>query len=559
MSLSLRPYQWRAVEAVEGDWARGLRRTAVVLPTGGGKTVVFSALIQRWKADHPGQRALVLAHREELIEQAAAKIRLMAPELRVGIVKAERDNVTADVVVGSVPTLRSQRRRDRIQRVGLIVVDECHHAVADTYRMILKDYGCMDDSPGALAVGFTATMTRSDDLRLGDIWPNVAYSMSIKDLIQEGESEGAQYLVPPRGVAVEVEDLDLRKVRQSRGDYADGALGRAIEGSLAPQAVARSYREHSANRPGVLFAPTVSSAEAYGDALAAEGFKTELVHGMMALGARRDALERFRQGETQVLTNCMVLTEGTDLPMIGTVVVGRPTKSRGLWVQMVGRGLRPWPGKPDCLVLDVVGASKHNSLHTPVDLFGDALPEMFEAVGPKEEADGAEDQLFELDEETEVTGSADDQVYLDGALRSRVVDLFHGSDSLWMRTYGGVWFLPCPERFVVLKPQDNGMWGVIWCDKGDYRSQGRRSGWIAQDVPDLGWAMAHAEGSVTTLEKSTATRERSWARRPASQRQLNYAHRLGIMVNPLATAGEASQAIELALASNRIDPYLGRR
>lgn len=556
MTLELRGYQRRAVEAVEQDWAVGTLRTAVVLPTGGGKTIVFSELARRWRVERRS-RVLVLAHREELIEQGAAKVRTMAPGLRVGIVKAQRDNVTADVIVGSVPTLRSARRRDRIQGVGLVIVDECHHATADSYRLILDAYGCMGPG-GAVAVGFTATMTRSDDARLGDIWQNIAFAMSIKDLHEEGRQDGTEYLSPARGVHVHVKDLDLRKVRQSRGDYSDGALGAAIEGSLAPQAVARAYREHAARRPGVLFAPTVSSAEAYGDALAAEGFKSELVHGMMAPAARRDALERFRQGDTQILTNCMVLTEGTDLPMIQTVVVGRPTKSSGLYVQMVGRGLRPWPAKVDCLVLDVVGASQKNSLVAPIDLFGDALPEITEQEMTKE-ADAEDEALFDLEPEAGQAGSGDEQVYLDGELGSRVVDLFHGSDSLWMRTYGGVWFLPCPDRYIVLRPQAGGMWGVIWCNKGDYRSPGRASGWIAQDVPDLSWAMAHAEGNVSPSEKISVRRERSWARRLATHKQLNYAHRLGLIVNPLATAGEVSEAIELALASNRIDPYLGKR
>lgn len=547
--IELRPYQLRAVEAVEEDWAAGISRTAVVLPTGAGKTVVFTEIIKRFRT-RSRARALVLAHREELIEQAAAKIRLMAPELRTGIVKAARDNVTAQAVVGSVQTLRSEKRRNRIQGVGLIVVDECHHAVADTYRMILNAY------EGAKVVGFTATMTRSDDLRLGDVWQNIAFSMSIKDLQEEGWREKQEYLCGARGMLVHVSDLDLNKVRKSHGDYSESALGKAIEGSLAPQAVARAYREHSDRRQGVLFAPTVSSAEAYGDALAAEGYKVELVHGMMNIGARRDALERFRQGDTQILSNCMVLTEGTDLPMIETVVVGRPTKSQGLYVQMVGRGLRPWPGKADCLVLDVVGASQRNSLLTPIELFGDALEDL--DAEKDEKPEGEEEQLELLDEQM-VSGGADEQVYLDGELSSRVVDLFHGSDSLWMRTYGGVWFLPCPQRFIVLKRQENGMWGVIWCDKGEWNSV-RGSGWIAQDVPDLSWAMAHAEANVSSSERLTTQRERSWRQRPATEKAKNYAHRLGIILHsPVPKGSEVSEAITMTLASRRIDPHLGKR
>ena len=344
-ALQLRPYQVEARDAVEAAWTAGVQRPAFVLPTGAGKTPVIADLAARWVARYrmsAKQRVLVLAHREELIEQCAAKIRTMAPHLRVGIVKADRDNCTADVVVASVQTLRGERRRARVVHVGLVIIDECHRATADTYRIIMDHYGCFSEY-GARLVGCTATLSRSDGAALGEIWQDVVYVKGIAEMVREG------YLVRPRGMRVQVSDLDLGRVRKSRGDYDGAALGRALEGSLAPARVAQAYQEHSASRQGILFAPTVSCAEVYGSALADAGLKSQLVHGEMPSGERRDALERFRQGDVQILANCMLLTEGTDLPMASTIVVGRPTKSQGLYTQMVGRGLRLWPGKSDAL------------------------------------------------------------------------------------------------------------------------------------------------------------------------------------------------------------------
>jgi superfamily II DNA or RNA helicase len=544
-ALTLRPYQIEAREAVEAAWLRGVQRPAVVLPTGAGKTVNIADLSDRWVGRHrmsAKQRVLVLAHRDELIEQAAAKIRTMAPTLRVGIVKAERDNCTADVVVASVQTLRNERRRHRIVHVGLVVIDECHHATADTYRLIMEHYGCFSEY-GARLVGFTATLSRSDGVSLGDIWQDVVYVKGIAEMVRDG------YLVRPRGIRIQVSDLDLGRVRKSRGDYADGALGKALEGSLAPQRVAEAYQEHAAARQGILFAPTVSCAETYGAALATVGLKSELVHGEMPAGARRDALERFRQGETQILSNCMVLTEGTDLPMASTIVVGRPTKSQGLYTQMVGRGLRLWPGKSDALVLDVVGASARNALVTPVELFGDKLAEL-ETEEERQELEALKEIELDTGEEI-VTKTAEEQIFIDGYMTAVEVDLFHNSRSAWRRTYGGINFLPAGDRLIVLKPQDNGLWGVVWCHKFQ-----RLSGWVAQDVADMGYAMAFAEANVSQSEQLTASRERAWRAKPVSEKQKNFARRYGIIVHEGMRGGELSELLDTAIGSARIDPYL---
>lgn len=589
--LALRPYQAEGVEAAERAWARGIRRAAWVWPTGAGKTVGFAHVAARWVARHERtavnrRRVLVLAHRTELIEQAASKLHDVAPNLRIGVVMGQKNQTLADVVVGSVQTLGGaygERRLRQLLDVGLVVVDEAHHATAQSYLNVLGPLGCLPDRPqawqsrqggagrahgDAVALGVTATMMRGDDAALGEVWQDVVHSRGIAEMISDG------FLVRPRGIRVRVDDLDLSKVKKSRGDYSEAALGAAITDSLAPEAVAKAYREHAADRPGILFAPTVASARVMSDALEGAGFTTALVHGEMPADQRRQALADFSAGKVQILCNCMVLTEGTDLPLASCAVIARPTTNAGLYIQMVGRVLRlsPQTGKGDALVLDVVGASQRHALVSPVELFGDELGEL-----ERRSCDCSDDRIadcpcgavcsrdcpcgggstcgcpksFEdLDEEQTLDGAIGD-MGVDGPLRSEEVDLFHGSKSAWLRTYGGVWFIPAGHRYIAILPAPAaGEWDVVemHCETVG------KSSWIARGVADLSYAMAWAEGDVTASERMTAQRESTWRARQPSQNQRWLAQRNGVSVVDGELSGEVSNKITVALASRRIDP-----
>lgn len=553
MGLIARDYQSAAVEALEAAWEEGTQRPCTVMATGLGKTLVAALLADRWAGRHrmsAKQRVLFIAHRTELIEGAAATIRsLVGDRLRVGIVKAERDNCTADIVVASVQTLTagkpeaSLRRRNRIAHVGLVIVDECHHATAPTYRTVLTHYGCFSEY-GARAAGLTATLSRSDGVALGDVWQDVVYVKGIAEGVREG------HLVRPFGKRVQVFDLDLSRVKKTRGDYDKAALGAALEGSMAPQKVALAYREHAFERQGLLFAPTVRTAEIYAEAMAAEGFKVATVHGKTPEGERRDAFQALRDGGLQIISNCGVATEGTDVPAVACVVVGRPTKSQGLYTQMVGRGLRPWMGKSDCLVLDVVGASERNALATPVELFGDSVAPLVDEL-EFEQVEALEEIQLDLGDEIVTATEAEQHVFVDGHMSVVDIDLFHGSKNAWSRTYAGIWFLPAGDRLIVLKPQDNGMWGVVWCHK--YQ---RDSGWVASDVADMGYAMAMAEANVSPAEQLTASKDRAWRATKTSDKQVALGARYGLNLNTTMLKGESAGLLTTAIGSARIDPYL---
>lgn len=544
-----RDYQVEAREAVERGWlpiamgGRGLRTPAVVLPTGAGKTVVFAHLIRRWLRLNPGRRAMVLAHRQELVDQAYGKlIDVVDGEFTIGMVMGNRNETQADAVVASVLTVKNPMRRAMIQHVGLIIVDECHHATAASYGAVLAAY------PDALVAGFTATMSRSDEANLGEVWQDVVYMRTIAEMIRDG------HLVRPRGIRVYVDSLDMGGVRKSGKDYREADLGRAIEGSLAPEAIAEALLEHSPDRQAIVFAPTVESARLIEAAIAEVGFKTGLIYGDLdkdeGKGTRRARLDEFKTGVVRVLVNVMVLTEGTDLPMACTIVIARPTLHSGLYIQMVGRGLRLFPGKDEALVIDVVGASQKHGLTAQVELFG-------EDTKPTErKTKGDDDQLTEEDvfEDPGSGSGVFPDEWVSGPTTSVQVDLFHGSKSAWMRTYGGIWFLAAGDRYIAILPGwMPGTYDVISMHR-TRRGEGTR--WVAYGLHDISYAMVRGENDVTPFERTTALKDRGWRKHKPSEAQKAFAARLGLKGAELMTSGELSRHITERQASARIDPPL---
>lgn len=544
MTITPREYQVEATDAVIKAWAAGTKRPMVVLPTGSGKTVVIAGLTAARAAQSPRERVLVLAHRKELIDQAASKLRAVAPDLSVGVVRAEQDESDAQVVVASIPTLRGDARRERVVDVGTMIVDECHHATAASYRTVLDHYGCP-------TVGFTATAKRSDGVGLGRVWDEIVYTRDVLWMIRRG------YLADVTGDAVLLEGLDLGKVATSGGDYSADSLGDALTAIMAPERVALEVRRLLARRgtpdaPGIVFCPTVATAQAFSDALSAVGLPTLAVWGDMPGEGRQDALDAFETGECQFLANCMVLTEGFDSPRAEVAVLVRATASPSLYVQMVGRVLRPYPGKAKAYVIDVTGSPGRHPLATLATLAGAA---------PKPPAPGQ--SLLEALEEwiAEQVGAQVSQ-WADGPVVVEAIDLFGGSRQQWLVTRGGYWFLPAGERFITLTPgRLPNSWDAAW-----WPAKGKGGGWIARDVPDLGYAMAAGESEITAAEDVLARKAGRWRKRPASVKQTKYLNTLlrakvypetveGIEAAEL-NSGVIGDELSKALASIRLDSVL---
>ncbi|MYW50575.1 DEAD/DEAH box helicase family protein [Streptomyces sp. SID8376] len=510
-----RPYQAEAIKALISGWNGDRNRLAVVLPTGAGKTVVFANLISELLPQLGGLRALVIAHREELIEQAAAKVRAVRPDLRVGVVKAERDeHQDVDVIVASIQTLAVERRRNAIRDIGVVIVDECHHAAARSYMTVLEHFGAWRGLPVA---GFTATMTRTDG-GLADVWEEVVFTLDILEMIEDG------YLCDVRGKRVTVPGLDLDSVKSRAGDLQEGQLGQALDDSGAAEVVAEAYRLHAGDRAGVVFTPTVDTARSMAESFTAAGLPAAAVWGDMSRDDRAAALESYRRGDVQVLTNCMVLTEGFDAPWTSCAVIARPTKSAGLYCQMAGRALRLWEGKKDALILDVMGASTRHKLASIVDLTG-------RDIVMEDEDQTLREAVREAEEKA--------QRRLDlSRIQVEEIDLFHGSTVRWLKTESGVWFIPTGDTsyvFLVRNPADRTYW---------LRRYDTAHGIVGprRDVPlPLAEAKAWLEQQArASSSRWLATRSAAWRHKPASVKQLNFCRLKGIQVPHGSTAGEVS-------------------
>jgi len=352
MGQELRPYQQQARDRIHAEWDAGHTRTLLVLPTGTGKTIVFASVA----ADQvrAGDRVLILAHRGELLEQAADKLQ-RSTGLVSAVEKAESTCLDSwfRVVVGSVQTLQRTARLERFPQdyFGTIIIDEAHHAITDGYRRILDYFS------GAKVLGVTATPDRGDMRNLGEVFDSLAFEYKLTDAIKEG------YLCKIMAQTIPLQ-LDITSVAMSGGDYAVGDLGTALDPYL--EQIAAEMARRCKSRKTVVFLPMIKTSQKFRDLLNTYGFRAAEVNGQS--DDRRQVLADFDAGKYNVLCNSMLLTEGWDCPSVDCVVVLRPTKVRSLYSQMVGRGTRLSPGKTDLLLLDFLWMTDKHELCRPADL-----------------------------------------------------------------------------------------------------------------------------------------------------------------------------------------------
>ena len=389
--MILRPYQSDASDAIFTEWLTH-DSTLVVIPTGGGKTVLFADVIRRIFP----RRALVLAHREELIFQARDKIQRVTglrADVEMGEYKAE-DGLfdAARVVVSTIQTQCSggdgggRMAKFDPQRFGVLIIDEAHHATSPSYRRVIDYYRT---NPALKVLGVTATPDRADEQALGQVFESVAFDYEVLDAIHDG------WLVPIEQKMVHVEGLDYSSIRTTAGDLNGGDLAGVMEAEKNLQQMASASLAIIGQRRALVFTASVKAAE-----MTAEIFNRHRarmaawVCGKTDREERRTMLSDVAAGKVQVVCNCGVLTEGFDDPGVEVVIMGRPTKSRSLYSQMVGRSTRPLPGlvdgpataearkaaiaasaKPSCLVVDFVGNAGKHKLITSADILGGKVSE----------------------------------------------------------------------------------------------------------------------------------------------------------------------------------------
>ncbi|HEY9413523.1 MAG TPA: DEAD/DEAH box helicase [Pseudonocardia sp.] len=536
---TLRKWQSEAVDAVRAEWDSGVLRTAVVAATGLGKSSVIGKLAI--DEVHAGGRPLLLAHREELLTQLTNTCAQFDPSIAVGRVQAGRNQTRRPITVASVATLRSEKRQDRMRRPTLVVVDECHRAVSPSHMKILSWAGAFENTR---TLGVTATMTRGDKKGLGDVWESVALVRDIKFGIDEG------YLVKPRGRVVVTEHMDLEHAKLSRGDYQDGELGEMVAQD-SPEIV-KAWAAHASDRLTVAFVPTVDSAHELRDAFQAQGITAEAVTGSTPTGERTAMYARLASGQTRVLVNVYVLVEGWDCPPVSCILMARPTRLPGVYIQALGRGLRQHPGKTDCLVLDVVGTSRSQRLVTLIDLHASAEYDTEELDAIPCDLCGSAPCACP----TEVAERDPDggRRRLLGPALYEDIDFFASSELNWLFTHGGVRFLPCGDRMAILWPHDDGLYQAGHCtvrgvEEGRY--VGRDGHWDPEGPLPLNQARQRAEEWALAVDPTVATRDAGWRKRGGmpSQKQVAFAANLGVHAPDTMNKARLSDEISIALAS----------
>lgn len=352
--MELRPYQQEAKEAIFRSWDEGIQKTLLVLPTGCGKTIVFAKVAE--ECVRQGDRVLILAHRGELLEQAADKIG-KSTGLGCATEKAEETCLGSwfRITVGSVQSLMRESRLNRFDNdyFNTIIIDEAHHCISDSYQRVLNHFH------NAKVLGVTATPDRGDMKNLGSVFENLSYEYTLPKAIKEG------YLSPIKAVTIPLQ-VDLTGVGVQSGDFKAGDLGTALDPYL--EQIAEEMKKYCADKKTVVFLPLVKTSQKFRDLLNTKGFRAAEVNGESK--DRAEILEDFDRDKYNVLCNSMLLTEGWDCPSVDCIVVLRPTKVRSLYCQMVGRGTRlsPETGKDHLLLLDFLWHTERHELCHPAHL-----------------------------------------------------------------------------------------------------------------------------------------------------------------------------------------------
>lgn len=466
-AMALRPYQEEAKTEIFKQW-ESVDRTLLVLPTGTGKTIVFAKVAE--EAVRRGSKVLILAHRGELLQQAADKIH-KTTGLGCAVEKAEESCLGSwyRVTVGSVQSLARPKRLEQFDKdyFKTIIIDEAHHSTSDTYKRVLEHFN------GAKVLGVTATPDRGDMRNLGEIFQTLAYEYTLPKAIKD------KYLCPIKAMTLPL-SIDIKSVAMSNGDFNVNDIGNALDPYL--DGIADEMAKYCMNRKTVVFLPLVKTSQKFRNVLIERGFKAAEVNGESK--DREQILKDFDSGKYNVLCNSMLLTEGWDCPSVDTIVVLRPTKMRGLYSQMVGRGTRLCEGKDHLLLLDFLWMTERHDLCHPASLICNTDEVAQKMTENMEKNAGEEEDISDAEQQA----SEDVVLQREEALAKKLAEMKHRKKKL-----------VDPLQFEMsIQAED-----------------------LASYVPSFGWEME-----------------------PASDKQRSTLEKLGILPDEIDNAGKAEKILE---------------
>lgn len=549
--FGLRDYQAECRKAIYAHYRRGVRRALVVLPTGTGKTVIFASFPDYFQIKN---RMLILAHREELLQQARDKLLRANPNLRVGIEQAEqRADPSSKVVLASVQTLvaRGGRRLAALDpsQFKLVVVDEAHHSVAPSYRRVFEHLGLFSPGTEKLLVGFTATPMRGDRRGLGDVFESIVFSRTLREMIE------AKYLCPIVGYRVETAE-DISQVGTRHGDFVAAELSRAVNSDVRNQLVVQTYRKIVEPRKAIVFCADVAHARALERQFLQGGVTAKSAWGEMPAEERAGVVADLRADRIRVVTNCNLFSEGFDEPSVEAILMARPTQSPLLYTQMVGRGTRLHPGKRNLMVVDFCDNTKRHSLMALPRLFG--LSERFDLRGR---------EVTEVVKEWEQTARRFPNLDWSGIssleemhVRIRRIQLLTAEIPPQVQDYSRLAWIAMPDESFWLDLRVSG-WLTIRPDLlGHYEvslgllpggGEGRK---VIAAEKQLERAFRKADRYVQEFHRDLLPllkQDVKWREKPATDRQMGILQKLGVRPPPGVKRGEAAQLISSARARLR--------
>ncbi|KAE8551424.1 hypothetical protein EYB25_005311 [Talaromyces marneffei] len=536
LKIQLRDYQEESIQSVIENLGKGHNRLGLSLATGSGKTVIFTQLIHRIPPRNGrADQTLIIAHRKELVEQAARHCRLAYPDKTVEIeMGATKASGAADITVASIRSLASKGRIEKFDPsyFKLVLVDEAHHIVAPQYRQALEYFGLTEPSNNAPAlVGVSATFFRFDGLKLGSVIDHIVYHKDYIDMIGEKWLSDAIFTTVKTNV-------DLSRVaKDSSGDFATRALSEAVNTATVNDVTVRSWLTHASDRRSTLvFCVDIEHVRQLTEAFRDNGIDARYITANTPRQTRNEELEAFKKGEYPVLLNCGLFTEGTDIPNIDCVVLARPTRSKSLLIQMIGRGLRLHPQKENCHIIDMVSTLNTGIMSTPT-LFGLDPDEALNTQSVKDIQKRKEHEDFDPDipdagyirplgdDDVDVTFTTYDSVF--DLLNDERVDRHIRSISRysWVRVNTDRYILAEKSGWMTIEKSDqdiDGPWVVELVQKyeaatGIVHTRPR----VIARAPDFEQAVRSADTFASTNFKDFAINSsQSWRRAPASESQL---------------------------------------
>jgi len=517
-----REYQIEALEAVASARTRGITRQLISLPTGCGKTVVFALLAKEFNG-----KTLVIAHTEELISQAVAKLKTVWPEADIGIVKAKSDEVDAQVVVASIQTISRDRRLQRLkdQNFELLIIDEAHHAAATSYMKVVKELGFFNDDNNKLLVGVTATPKRGDGVGLNSIFQEIIFDRSMSTMIRSG------YLSPLVGKQI-LTEIELHNVGTRKGDFVPSELAKIINIPERNQLIIDNYKRYAGNREKTLaFCANVQHAKDLAEYFNQNGIPAKAIYGTMDNDERASVLDGFSNRKYAVLTNCQILTEGFDEPGINCIIMGRPTQSAALFTQMIGRGTRTSDQKKDCLVLDFTDNASKHTLCTYKNTLDGAISSLFELESK---------ECGNLSVESSNDKIVDSRAYNEAhVIEKRIDDIefFNNIHFPWDKV-GDVLYLPLAcNRAVWIREVEGGCTVIAHNGKEVIKLS---SGPVSLDYAiGISEDWAHKQTTKGALNRKNA----EWRLDPPTEKQIETMNKCGIRFDVGITKGEACQLL----------------